>query len=158
MKKTALQSAEEKFQFYKQRRDEYNALAKEAREERDLLNEERKKLKEELQRERDSRDSIVKILKEKKEKKNEYREKIRALRKYVRDLRRASGNTIEAEYVKVEDGIRALEIELQTKPHSLEEENRLIARLRSLTKRKEELKKEIKKKNQVLGEVHTEDH
>ena len=118
MKKNELQSAEEKFQFYKERRDEFNALAREAREERDLINEERKKIKEELQKERDARDSIVALMKEHKDRKNEYREKILAIKKYMRELRRNSGNTVEAEYVKVDDEIKKIERELQIKPHS----------------------------------------
>ena len=139
--KEQLINSEKKYQSYIQKRNELNDLSKVLRDERDMINNMHKEIKESMQKLKSERDSLVLKMKEHKEKRNKLQE---LAKKLIETRREKKGEVFKNLPLRVEElnaDIQMLEYRQETIPMNQHEENELIDNIR---------KKKIEYKNTVF--------
>jgi uncharacterized coiled-coil DUF342 family protein len=147
--KGELQKADEKYQQLCQKRDELNQKAKVARDERNMLNDEKHKLSSQMKLEKKRRDEIVQKMKEHKKIRAQYQSQAKELIKRKREQRgKYKGNNL---FLKVEElklEIKKLQYEQETVPMNPKEEEKTIKYIK-------EKKKEYEKARTEFGKQQT---
>jgi uncharacterized coiled-coil DUF342 family protein len=135
-------NSEKKYQSFIQRRNELNDLAKVLRDERDMINNMHKELKESMQKAKTERDTLVSKMKIHRENRNKLQEQAKSI---IDARRKKKGEVFKNLPLRVEElnaDVQMLEYRQETIPMSPKEENELIGKIRE---KKIEYKNTLKK-------------
>jgi uncharacterized coiled-coil DUF342 family protein len=135
-------NSEKKYQSFIQRRNELNDLAKVLRDERDMINNMHKELKESMQKIKSERDIFVEKMKEHRKIRNELQQHAKSI---IDARRKKKGEVLRNLPLRVEElnaDIQMLEYRQETIPMKPQDENELIEKIRE---KKSEYKKTLKK-------------
>ncbi len=155
--KEQLINSEKKYQSFIQRRNELNDLAKVLREERDMLNNKHKEMKESIQKIKSERDSFVVKMKEHKEKRNKLQEEAKSL---INARTKKKGEVFKNLPLRVEElnaDVQMLEYKQETIPMSSQEENDLIDKIREKKKEYKETLKKLEKQKSIEIDISDKD-
>ena len=150
-----LKNAEKKYQSLIEKRNELNQVARQFRDERDMLNEKRKELKNDMEKIKKEREKLVAKMKEHKEKRNQYQQQAKEL---IDAKRKKKGNVIKNLPLRVEEikaDIQMMEYEQETTILDTRKENKLIEKIKQKRKEYNDVKKQMEK--QKLIEVDLSD-
>jgi uncharacterized coiled-coil DUF342 family protein len=153
-----IKDAEKKYQSYIERRNELNQMAKIIREERDMINDSRKNIKDQINNLKKERDELVEKMRFHKELRNKYQQEAKKL---IEAKRKKKGEVFKNLPLKVEElkaDVQMLEYRQETVPMQPQEENELIEKIRG---KKEEFKKFEKlseKQKQVEIDISDKDN
>ncbi|UCH89529.1 MAG: hypothetical protein JSV49_02465 [Thermoplasmata archaeon] len=140
-----IQNAEKKYQSMLAKRDELKEEAFLIRDERDLLNKEKKNIQDSIKDMRGKRDDYINRIKEHKKRRNEYQKQAKELIASKKTARTKIYKNLGGEIETVKSEIDYLNLKHQTVPMKIEDENALIDEIRSKQKnlkRLEEMKPE----------------
>ncbi len=137
--KTELDTAEIKLESLIQRRDAANAEAAAFRQERDLLNDQRKDVAAQVRALREERDAFVKEMRVHRDRRNELQAKARELIELKRKVRDAMHPSIRGDVERLRKEVKELEMRQQTTHMKLDEENALLDDLRGKLRELKEL-------------------
>lgn len=155
--KEQLINSEKKYQSFIQRRNELNDLAKVLREERDMLNNKHKEMKESIQKIKSERDSFVGKMKEHKEKRNKLQEEAKS---FINARTKKKGEVFKNLPLRVEElnaDVQMLEYKQETIPMSSQEENDLIDKIREKKKEYKETLKKLEKQKSIEIDISDKD-
>jgi uncharacterized coiled-coil DUF342 family protein len=155
--KEQLINSEKKYQSFIQRRNELNDLAKVLREERDMLNNKHKEMKESIQKIKSERDSFVVKMREHKEKRNKLQEEAKSL---INARTKKKGEVFKNLPLRVEElnaDVQMLEYKQETIPMSSQEENDLIDKIREKKKEYKETLKKLEKQKSIEIDISDKD-
>ena len=153
-----LKDAEKKYQSYIQKRNELNELAKVIREERDMIHNSRKDLKEKIDSAKKERDELVKKMRFHKEMRNKYQQEAKKL---IEVKQKKKGEVFKNLPLRVEElkaDVQMLEYRQETVPMSSQEENDLIDKIRIKRVEYSKFKKLIDKQKQVEIDISDKDN
>ena len=125
-----LRNAEKDFRRLIDKRNELNDLAREARDERDALNEQKKGLVSEMRRLQTERDAKNAAAREEKEKRNEFQRQAKALIENKRKMRKDSGSGNQGTIRTLENEIRAMERTQETTAMTIPKEKELLEKIK----------------------------
>lgn len=148
-----LRDAEREFRRLIEKRNELNDLAREARDERDALNEQKKALvaqMRQLQTERDARNAAAR---EEKEKRNEFQRQAKALIENKRKMRKENAPGNAGTIRGLENEIRAMERMQETTAMPVAKENELIDKIKAKRKELEAAKLVYSEEAKLLADV-----
>ncbi|MEA2055979.1 MAG: hypothetical protein U9O49_04025 [Candidatus Thermoplasmatota archaeon] len=126
-----IRDAEKKYQSYVQKRNELNDVARVLREERDMLNQGRKEIKEKLESSKKERDELVIKMRHHRELRNRLQQEAKKL---IDARRKKKGEVFKNLPLRVEElnaDVQMLEYRQETVPMSLRAENDLIEKIRA---------------------------
>lgn len=127
-----LRNLQDKFNNLLDQRNEYNELAKKAREERDLLNESRREKSGELEVHKAARDAANEVMRQHKELRNAYQDQAKAL---IAEKKGKSGNierSLPLQVRKLRNDMQALMEQQQTTILAPSKEKVLVEKIRDL--------------------------
>lgn len=153
-----LKDAEKKYQSYIAKRNELNDMAKVVREERDMIHESRKDLKEKIEKFKKERDELVTKMRHHKEMRNKFQEEAKKL---IEARRKKKGEVFKNLPLHVEElkaDVQMLEYRQETVPMNLAEENELIDKIREKRKEFKRSEKLIEKQKIVEIDITDKDH
>lgn len=136
-----IRDAEKKYQSYVQKRNELNDVARVLREERDMLNQGRKEIKEKLESAKKERDELVIKMRHHRELRNKLQQEAKKL---IEARRKKKGGVFKNLPLRVEElnaDVQMLEYQQETVPMSLRAENSLIEKIRAKLKEYKRTKK-----------------
>ena len=149
-----LRNAEKDFRRLIERRNELNDQAREARDERDALNEQKKNLVAQmrtLQTERDARNAAAR---EWKEKRNEFQRQAKALIENKRKMRKDSSQGGQGGVIRaLENEIRAMERMQETTAMSIPKEKELLEKIKAKMKELEAARSIYAEEAKLLADV-----
>ncbi len=149
-----LRDAEKKFRKLVERRNELNDQARERREERDALNEQKKALVTEMRRLQSERDRLNAEAREWKEKRNEFQRQAKALIESKRRMRKdGQGGGLGGKLRDLEGEVKRLERQQETTSMPIAKENELIKRIAELRKELGAAKVTYSEEAKLLAEV-----
>ncbi|MEM3852196.1 MAG: hypothetical protein QXP70_04270 [Methanomassiliicoccales archaeon] len=149
-----LKRAEEKYHALLDKRDRLNSEAAEIRKVRDMLNEQRKTLFSSIIDIRKSVSEKVTELNKHKNARNEFNSKARELIQLKRQLYKSYPDSdVFREIEKLNREFETLELKQQTESMSLQEENEVISRMRSILSERSEMMKLSKKTEAIAGQL-----
>ncbi|MEW5937746.1 MAG: hypothetical protein AB1665_08015 [Candidatus Thermoplasmatota archaeon] len=125
-KRSQVESAELRYQALLVKRNEFNDLAREHREARDLLNQEKKEKLEEINRLKEERTALVKQIRDHKVKRDACHQKFKELLQLKRSRKKAIYTSLPSEIEALKAEINDLDMKQQTIPLTIQEENELI--------------------------------
>ena len=153
-----LKDAEKKYQAYISKRNELNDMAKIVREERDMIHNSRKDLKETIENVKKERDELVSKMRHHKEMRNKFQEEAKKL---IEARRKKKGEVFKNLPLRVEelkaDG-QMLEYRQETVPMTSAEENELIEKIRDIRKDYKRTKKLMEKQKTVEIDISDKDN
>lgn len=129
-KRSQVESAELRYQGLLTKRNEFNDLARQYREARDLLNQEKKEHLDEINRLKEERTALVKQIRDHKVKRDACHQKFKEFLQLRRSRRKAIYTSLPSEIEALKAEINALDMRQQTIPLTLQEENELINKIR----------------------------
>ncbi|MFA5860528.1 MAG: hypothetical protein WDA16_02420 [Candidatus Thermoplasmatota archaeon] len=149
-----LRNAEKDFRKLIEKRNELNDLAREARDERDALNEQKKALVLQMRALQTQRDSKNAAAREEKEKRNEFQRQAKSLIENKRKMRKdnttgGQGGVIRA----LENEIRAMERTQETSAMTVAKENELIDKIKAKSKELAEARLKYADEAKLLSDV-----
>ena len=150
---TELEKAEIKLRDLMDRRDILNAEANAHRQERDQLHEQKRVVAADLRRLKDERDAVVRELREHKGKRNGLQAKARDLIDLRRKARGRVKGSVASDLAVLRREINRIEMEQQTIPMKLEEENELLDELKAKVREMRALEKVKGAEEQVYKDV-----
>jgi len=127
-----LKDAEKKYQAYIAKRNELNDMAKIVREERDMIHNSRKDLKETIDKVKKERDELVSKMRHHKDLRNKLQEEAKKL---IEARRKKKGEVFKNLPLRVEElkaDVQMLEYRQETVPMTSAEENELIEKIRDI--------------------------
>lgn len=149
-----LRNAEKDFRKLIEKRNELNDQAREARDERDALNEQKKNLVAQmrtLQAERDSRNAAAR---EAKEQRNEFQRQAKALIETKRKMRKDNTGSTQGGVIRaLENEIRAMERMQETSAMTVAKENELIDKIKAKSKELAEARLKYADEAKLLADV-----
>lgn len=125
-----LRNAEKDFRRLIDKRNELNDLAREARDERDALNEQKKALVAEMRRLQTERDAKNAAAREEKEKRNEFQRQAKALIENKRKMRKDNGGGNQGMIRALENEIKAMERMQETTAMTIPKEKELLEKIK----------------------------
>jgi len=152
-----LRNSEMKYQSYIQRRNELNDLAKVLREERDMVNDKHKEIKETMQKAKKDRDALVTKMRNHRDLRNKLQEQAKAL---IEARRKKKGEVFRNLPLRVEElkaDAQMLEYRQETVPMSSAEENELIEKIREKKAEYEETLKKMDKQKSIEIDISDKD-
>jgi len=152
-----LRNSEKKYQSYIQRRNELNDLAKVLREERDMVNDKHKEIKETMQKAKKDRDALVTKMRNHRDLRNKLQEQAKAL---IEARRKKKGEVFRNLPLRVEElkaDAQMLEYRQETVPMSSAEENELIEKIREKKAEYEETLKKMDKQKSIEIDISDKD-
>lgn len=151
--KSELELAEIKLQSLWERRDAINAEAAAARQERDLLHEQKKELAAQVRDRRARRNELVREIRAHREERNRLQAEAKQLIELKRKSRGRYRTSVAAELERLRSEARRLEMRQQTATLSLAEENKLLENLKSTFKAVRELEGLKAEQDGVVTEI-----
>jgi epidermal growth factor receptor substrate 15 len=148
-----LRNAERDFRRLIERRNELNDQARQARDERDGLNEQKKNLVSEMRRLQTERDAMNAEARDWKEKRNEFQRQAKALIENKRKMRKENTPGNQGTIRALENEIRAMERMQQTTVLTVAKENDLLDKMRAKTKELEAAKLVYSEEAKLLSDV-----
>jgi epidermal growth factor receptor substrate 15 len=149
-----LRNAEKDFRKLIEKRNELNDMAREAREERDALNEQKKGLVTEMRRLQSERDAKNAAAREEKEKRNEHQRQAKALIESKRKMRKDNGATGQGGIVRqLENEIRSMERMQETTAMTVAKENELLEKIKQKSKELAEARLKYADEAKLLADV-----
>jgi uncharacterized coiled-coil DUF342 family protein len=149
-----LRNAEKDFRRLIERRNELNDLARESREERDALNEQKKTLVADMRRLQSERDAKNAAAREAKEQRNEFQRQAKALIESKRKMRKDTSATGQGGVIRaLENEIRAMERVQETTVLTVAKENDLLDKLRAKKKELDAAKLVYAEEAKLLSDV-----
>lgn len=148
-----LEKAEIKLRDLMDRRDALNSEANIHRQERDQLHEQKRTLAGELRTLKDERDAVVQEMRGHKGKRNEYQARAKHLIEARRQVRGKVRGSVASDLAALRREIERIDMDQQTRPMKLEEENELIDQLRAKVREIRELEKIRGREVQVHKDV-----
>ncbi len=148
-----LEKAEIKLRDLMDRRDALNAEANVHRQERDQLHEQKRTLAGDLRALKDQRDAVVQEMRGHKGKRNEHQAKAKHLIETRRQVRGKVRGSVASDLAALRREIERIDMDQQTRPMKLDEENELIDQLRAKVREIRELERIRGKEVQVHKDV-----
>ncbi len=152
-----LRDAEKKYQAYIAKRNELNDMAKIVREERDMIHNSRKDLKETIDKVKKERDELVLKMRQHKDLRNKLQEEAKKL---IEAKRKKKGEVFKNLPLRVEElkaDIQMLEYRQETVPMTSAEENELIEKIRNIRKDFKRTKHLMEKQKTVEIDISDKD-
>jgi len=153
-----LKDAEKKFQSYISRRNELNEMAKVIREERDMIHNSRKDLKDQIEKVKKERDELVEKMRYHREIRNKLQEEAKKL---IDAKRKKKGEVFKNLPLRVEElkaDVQMLEYRQETVPMTSQEENDLIDKIREKKQEFNRTKKVLEKQKMVEIDITDTDN
>ena len=148
-----LRNAEKDFRKLIERRNELNDRARESRDERDALNEQKKALVAEMRRLQSERDARNASAREEKEKRNEFQRQAKALIETKRKMRKENAPGSQGVIRALENDIRAMERMQETTAMSVAKENELLDKIKAKKKELDAAKLVYAEEAKLLADV-----
>jgi uncharacterized coiled-coil DUF342 family protein len=148
-----LRNAEKDFRRLIERRNELNDLAREARDERDALNEQKKALVTEMRRLQTERDSRNAAAREEKEKRNEFQRQAKSLIENKRKMRKDGSGGNAGTIRTLENEIKAMERTQETTVMTVAKENELLDKIKAKRREMEAAKLVYAEEAKLLSDV-----
>ncbi len=148
-----LRNAEKDFRRLIERRNELNDQAREARDERDALNEQKKTLVSEMRRLQTERDARNAAAREEKEKRNEFQRQAKALIENKRKMRKDGSGGNAGLIRSLENEIKAMERTQETTVMTVAKENELLDKIKAKRKEMEAAKLVYAEEAKLLADV-----
>lgn len=148
-----LRNAEKDFRRLIERRNELNDQAREARDERDALNEQKKSLVSEMRRLQTERDAKNAAAREEKEKRNEFQRQAKALIENKRKMRKDNGGGNQGTIRALENEIKAMERMQETTAMSIPKEKELLEKIKAKMKELEAARLIYAEEAKLLSDV-----
>lgn len=148
-----LEKAEIKLGDLMNRRDALNAQASVHRQERDRLHEQKRTLAAEMRAVKDGRDAAVREMREHKTKRNGYQARAKQLIERRRQSRGKFKGSVASGLAALRRETQRMDMDQQTRPMKLEEENELLDQLRAKVREIRELEKIKGEEEQVHKSV-----
>jgi uncharacterized coiled-coil DUF342 family protein len=152
-----LKDAEKKYQSYIQKRNELNDMAKVVREERDMIHESRKGLKEDIEKVKKERDELVAKMRQHKKMRNKYQEEAKKLIEAKRSKKGAVFRNLPLRVEELKADFQMLEYRQETVPMKHREENELIEKIRFKREEYERTKIHLEKQKEVEIDISDKD-
>jgi uncharacterized coiled-coil DUF342 family protein len=155
--KEQLINSEKKYQAFIQRRNELNDLSKLLREERDMINNMHKEIKESMQKAKTERDSFVLKMKGHKKKRNKLQEQAKLI---INARIKKKGEVFRNLPLRVEElnaDVQMLEYKQETIPMSSQDENELIDRIRAKKTEYNDILKKLEKQKSIEIDLSDKD-
>ena len=153
-----LRDAEKKYQSYLAKRNELNDMAKVLREERDMIHNSRKDLKEKIDNKKKERDELVSKMRHHKEIRNKLQE---TAKKLIEAKQKKKGEVFKNLPLRVEElkaDVQMLEYRQETVPMSSAEENDLIDKIREKRGEFKRTQKQVEKQKTVEIDISDKDN
>lgn len=148
-----LRNAEKDFRRLIEKRNELNDSAREARDERDGLNEQKKGLVAEMRRLQTERDAKNAAAREEKEKRNEFQRQAKMLIEQKRKMRKDNSPGNQGTIRALENEIRAMERMQETTAMSVAKENELLDKIKAKHKELQEARAVYSEEAKLLADV-----
>ncbi|MEA3201695.1 MAG: hypothetical protein QOE90_3123 [Thermoplasmata archaeon] len=148
-----LRNAEKDFRRLIERRNELNDLAREARDERDALNEQKKALVTEMRRLQTERDGRNAAAREEKEKRNEFQRQAKSLIENKRKMRKDGSGGNAGTIRTLENEIKAMERTQETTVMTVAKENELLDKIKLKRREMEAAKLVYAEEAKLLSDV-----
>jgi phosphoserine phosphatase len=148
-----LDKAEIKLSDLMNRRDSFNEQANVLRQERDQLHEQKRSVSAEVRSLKGARDAFVREMRAHKGVRNELQDKAKKLVDIRREFRGKMKENVTGELASLRKDFKRIEMEQQTVPMKLDEENELIENLRATMRHIRELEKMKGQQDAVTKEV-----
>ena len=149
-----LRNAEKDFRRLIERRNELNDQAREARDERDALNEQKKNLVAEMRRLQTERDAKNAAAREWKEKRNEFQRQAKALIENKRKMRKDSTSGGQGGVIRaLENEIRAMERTQETTAMTIPKEKELLEKIKAKMRELEQARLVYAEEAKLLSDV-----
>lgn len=148
-----LEKAEIKLDDLVGRRDALNGQASVLRQERDQLHEQKRGLSAEMRNLKAERDEIVRRMRAHKETRNELQARAKKLIDFRRQVRGKVKGSVAGELAALRKDFQRVEMEQQTRPMELDEENELLKDLRATMRQIRELEQMKGQQDAVTKEV-----
>jgi len=148
-----LRNAEREFRKLIERRNELNDQAREARDERDALNEQKKGLVSEMRRLQTERDAKNAAAREEKEKRNEFQRQAKALIENKRKMRKDGSGGNQGQIRALENEIKAMERMQETTAMTIPKEKELLEKIKAKYKELEAAKLIYAEEAKLLADV-----
>ena len=148
-----LEKAEIKLGDLVNKRDQLNEQANVTRQERDQLHEQKRGVSAEMRTLKTERDAIVRVMRAHKGTRNELQTKAKKLVDIRRQFRGKVKEDVTGELASLRKDFKRIEMEQQTRPMDLHEENELIDNLRATMRHIRELEKMKGQQDEVTKEV-----
>ena len=152
-----LRDAEKKYQAYIAKRNELNDMAKIVREERDMIHNSRKDLKETIDKVKKERDELVSKMRVHKDLRNKLQEEAKKL---IEARRKKKGEVFKNLPLRVEElkaDVQMLEYRQETVPMTSAEENELIEKIRDIREEYKRTKNLMEKQKTVEIDISDKD-
>jgi len=153
-----LRDAEKKYQAYIAKRNELNDMAKIVREERDMIHNSRKDLKETIDKVKKERDELVSKMRHHKDLRNKLQE---AAKKLIEARRKKKGEVFKNLPLRVEElkaDVQMLEYRQETVPMTSADENELIEKIRDIREDYKRTKNLMEKQKTVEIDISDKDN
>jgi phosphoserine phosphatase len=153
-----LKDAEKKYQAYIAKRNELNDMAKIVREERDMIHNSRKDLKETIDKVKKERDELVSKMRHHKDLRNKLQEEAKKL---IEARRKKKGEVFKNLPLRVEElkaDAQMLEYRQETVPMTSAEENELIEKIRDIREEYKRTKHLMEKQKTVEIDISDKDN
>ena len=151
--KDEIEAREVKLRRLFDKRNELNETARDAREQRNQLNDARAKIVEGTKKLRDERDALNAKMREHKERRNAFQQQAKGLIATKQGLRGKLPNEARARLTALERQIQQMEMEHATHPMSVEKERTFLDKLRALTAEAESLRETVAEGEHVSGRL-----
>jgi uncharacterized coiled-coil DUF342 family protein len=148
-----LRNAEKDFRRLIERRNELNDEARQARDERDALNEQKKTLVSEMRRLQTERDGRNAAAREEKEKRNEFQRQAKALIENKRKMRKDGSGGNAGQIRTLENEIKAMERTQETTVMTVAKENDLLDKIKLKRREMEAAKLVYSEEAKLLADV-----
>jgi uncharacterized coiled-coil DUF342 family protein len=155
--KLEIDNAEKKFQNLISKRDELKEEAFLIRDDRDLLNKERKNSLDSIKDQRAKRDDFVARIREHKRKRNNYQKQAKELIASKKDKRNKIFKNLGGEIESLKAEIDYLDVQRQTTPMNVHKENEIIDEMRDKKKDLAVKEKQLPEQDELSAEVMTID-
>jgi len=152
-----IRDSEKKYQSYIQKRNELNDMARVIREERDMIHNSKKDLKEEIEKNKKERDEFVKKMKDHKKIRNALQEEAK---KIIQARGKKKGEVFRNLPMKVEElkaDVQMLEYKQETVPMKPQDENDLIEKIRFKKEEYKKTKKLMEKQEKIQIDITDKD-
>jgi len=162
-KRKEQENAEKKLEELIDKRNEFNDIARQLREEREILNAQKRELGDEIRKLKERRAACVEKMRAHKEKRNAFQAQARNVIKQKRERARGIDSRLPADVNLLRTEIRELEFRQQTTPMSLEKDREIIEKIKAKQRdlknlsaeltHQVELDDDIKEINQVIDKI-----
>lgn len=153
-----LRNAEKKYQANIEKRNELNELARVLREERDMLNNAHKELKEKMKKTKKERDDLVNKMRHHKDMRNKLQEQAKNLIETKRKKKDEVFKNLPLRVEELKADVQMLEYKQETVPMDPSEENDLIDRIREKRKEYKNAKHQLEKQKLIEIDISDKDN